>query len=124
MSKSTRSDWAASVPWLGIQGRPSYLRDNGVPVSAIIGLNLPGNGVTLAPVAFSGRYEDLTGKPSLRSAAFADISYFSRAGAMFDIQSPKYQSGSEPLVAATQSYAIVFAEEMDDVPLIDLQLFI
>lgn len=77
--KSTRADWAASSPWSGIQGKPSYLGENGVPWSSI--LNIPSQDAPggLATVAFTGRYSDLLGRPSFGSAAMADISNFATA---------------------------------------------
>ncbi len=126
------STWAATSPWTGLQGVPLFLQNPaGIPVSAIIGLEPGETPGDFATVAYSGQYADLLGKPTLGSAAFASLSTLatSAQGALADTalqpaQSDVFQSGSVDIVAATQSYAVVFVTPMAATPDIVLQLHI
>lgn len=82
MSKATRADWAAQVPWSGIQDKPPFLDgpDGQIQISDVEGLSAalaskqPLGG--LARVAYTGNYNDLSSLPPLGSAAYADVSNF------------------------------------------------
>ncbi len=117
--RATRSDWSATTPWSGLQGRPTWLTNPaGIPISAVIGLeaHLPGGSEALAAVAYSGKYSDLIGKPSFGSAAFVSSSFFQVAA-----NARGFQIGSVDILLGVQDYPVVFSETMGDVPRIVLQ---
>lgn len=126
--KARRSDWAPLVPWSGIQDKPSYLQDDGIPYSAIIDFPDPGGG--LATVAYTGLYSDLLNKPTLGSAAAHNASDFATAhqGSLADtaLQPPDdthFQSGTIDFSDGTRDYPVVFSPEMAGVPEIDTQQY-
>lgn len=127
MGLSTRrAEWAALVPWRGIQGKPAWIDpDNPRPViliADVVGLQAALNArplaSQLAAVAFSGDYNDLDNLPHFGSAAFVDIDYFQLAP-----RANNYQIGSVPFVAGQQDYTVVFTTTMLDVPKIETQVF-
>ncbi len=117
--RATRADWAATSPWSGLQDAPLWLRDPaGIPISGVIGLEarLPGGSEALADVAYSGKYSDLSGKPSFGSAAFVSSAFFQVAA-----NNGTFQIGSVAILLGVQDYPVVFSDPMDDVPRIVLQ---
>ena len=76
------AQWAAQAPWNGIQDKPAFLDgpDGDIQISDVQGLQAALNSKQsaggLARVAYTGHYNDLTGKPALGSAAYADVSNF------------------------------------------------
>ena len=123
MSKVSKADWAALVPWDGIQGKPPFADGpNGhITIPDVEGLQAaldskqPAGG--LARVAYTGNYNDLNNKPAFGSAAFADVSNFQLA-----LTAKQLQTGEVTLVASTQSYAVLFSEDMASVPKVYLQV--
>jgi hypothetical protein len=90
MSKSDRADWAAQVPWDGIQGKPELIAALGSLSSsqmktllALIG-GLPVDS-DFSKVAFTGRYADLSGLPEFGSAAFASTTSFLQPNAPISV---------------------------------------
>lgn len=81
-----QADWAAQVPWGGVQDRPAvvlWLADN-VSVERLEAL-LAGSSPDgdLAAVAYTGRYSDLLGRPDFGSAAFVSAESFVALAALF-----------------------------------------
>lgn len=119
----SRADWAALVPWAGVQDKPSFLDgpDGNIQISDVQGLAaaLAARALIaqLAKVAFTGNYNDLNNLPVFGSAAFVDISYFLVAWT-----AKTQQMGQEPLVAGQQSYDIVFTATMDEAPKVYAQV--
>lgn len=89
--RTARADYAATVPWSGIIGRPEG--PDGTTSAAwghIVGnisdqtdltilLNRKANSSSIARVGFTGNYNDLSGLPMLRSGAFAPVTDFATA---------------------------------------------
>ncbi len=123
MSKVSKSDWAALVPWTGVQDKPAFLEgpDGNIQISDVEGLQAAldskQNTGGLAKVAYSGSYKDLHDTPPFGSAAFADVSDF--------VSAPKanaLQTGVVNLVAGTQNYAVLFSVSMSSIPKVYLQV--
>lgn len=123
MSKVSKADWAALVPWEGIQNKPPFAEGpNGdITISDVKGLQValdskqPAGG--LARVAYTGNYNDLNNRPALGSAAFADVSNFQPA-----LTANRFQTGEVTLASGTQSYAVLFSENMESIPKVYLQV--
>lgn len=124
-----RAEWAALVPWAGLQGAPEWVGNLNNPVgrpilliSDVEGLAAALAGIppdlSLAAVAYSGQYSDLLGAPVLGSAAFANTSLFQLAPLATTLQ-----INSEPLVSGQQDYTVVFTETMENIPKIETQVF-
>lgn len=79
------AQWAAQVPWNGIQDKPTFLDgpDGQILISDVKGLQAAlaakQDRGGLARVAYTGNYADLNGKPVFGSAAFTDVSQYARA---------------------------------------------
>lgn len=79
------SNWAAQVPWSGIQNKPAFADgpSGNITIPDVAGLTAALAGKvpvgSLARVATSGNYNDLNNRPVLGSAAFADASDFALA---------------------------------------------
>jgi hypothetical protein len=127
MGQIRQSRWAPLVPWGGIQDRPAYLGDTGIPISGVLGLqaildSLEGEG------GGSVAWSNITGKPAFGSAAYSPTSAFATSAqgtlASTALQPPTpdmYQSGVEPLVMGQTDYSILFSPVMAGTPEIDLQ---
>lgn len=76
------ANWAAQVPWDGIQGKPEFLDgpDGDITISDVRGLTealaSKASSGSFARVAFTGNYNDLTSLPALGSAAFVNVDNF------------------------------------------------
>lgn len=121
MPKATRADWAAQVPYTGIQDFPALLArlaEDGITISDVTGLQ-----AALDALAGGGggtvTWANVTGKPNFGSAAYVSVNAFVAAPV------PKtYQSGVIDFVAAQRAYPVVFSPVMKDVPDIDTTNYI
>jgi len=115
------ANWAAQVPWSGIQDIPAAFRGVGekLAISDVDGLRAALNSKAGAGSGFSGRYSDLTGKPVLGSAAYVDVKSFVAAPT-----DRTYQRGQIDFVAGQQVYPVVFSVEMKAVPDIESDFYI
>lgn len=70
------------MPWSGIQGKPAFLDgpDGDITIPDVRGLTealaSKATSGSFARVAFTGAYNDLTGRPVFGSAAFANVDNF------------------------------------------------
>ena len=76
------SQWAAQVPWSGIQGLPPFLDgpEGSITISDVEGLSealaSKVNGAALMRLAYTAQWADIIGKPAFGSAAFANVDNF------------------------------------------------
>ena len=123
MSRTSKADWAALVPWEGIQGKPpfTYGPNGNITISDVQGLQAAldskQSGGGLARVAYSGNYADLNNKPPFGSAAFADVDNFQLA-----LTAKQLQTGEVTLVSGQQDYDVLFSVDMASVPKVYLQV--
>jgi len=112
--KVSRADWAALVPWKGVQGKPDFLlhADGLIHIDDVAGLREILNSLSGGSGAAAGGSVVVFG-----SAAFADTSYFQPAWT-----ARTQQMGQEPIVAGQQTYDIAFTEAMNDVPKVYTQV--
>src|SRR6478736_8266767 len=144
MGQVRQSRWAPLVPFSGIQDKPAWMTDAGVPISGVIGLqaaldSLDGEG------SGSVSWSSITGKPAFGSAAYSPTSAFAtsaqgtlassalQAGdpvSLLDndaeylsgLESDIFQHGIEPLVIGQTLYPVVFSTPMAGTPSIETQL--
>lgn len=135
MSRSDRCDWAAQVPWDGVQDKPGLIVAlSGLDAAQMTSLlaiiqSLPSSS-GFATVAFTGKYSDLIGRPVLGTAAFADIdsliqSFLAEAGSLYQPlpTAETLQIGSVSFLATQQKYSVAFTTTMEAIPKIQLQVF-
>lgn len=107
-----QADWAAQVPYTGIQDLPAWLAAigaDGIQIKDVEGLEAALAGLTpdTSPVAWNS----ITGKPSFGSAAYVPVTAFVAAPTAKTLQ-----LGDVALVMGQQQYTVVFTETMKDVP--------
>lgn len=123
MSSTSKADWAALVPWQGVQNKPAFLDgpEGNITIADVQGLQAALDSKQsksgLAKVAYTGSYKDLNNTPAFGSAAFANVSDFQRA-----LTPQQLQTGEITLVAGTQVYAGSFSVDMGSIPKIYLQV--
>lgn len=110
--RAERANWAATVPWTGIQDKPAWATNSVLVISDIQGLRAaldalesPGNTNNFDPT-------------TLGSAAYVDIGYFQRAW-----NARTLQLGDVSILLGVQEYPVTFSATMSDIPRIVLQHF-
>ena len=123
MSKATKADWAALVPWSGIQDPPDFLAgpNGNITIADVRGLqsalDSKQSAGGLARVAYTGSYTDLNNRPPFGSAAFANVDNFQMA-----LTAGQLQTGEVALVIGQQDYAVLFSQDMNSIPKVYLQV--
>lgn len=110
--RAERANWAATVPWNGIQDKPAWAGRIVLTISDIEGLQA-------ALDALENQADAPTFDPAtLGSAAYVDIGYFQRAW-----NARTLQVGEAAILLGVQEYAVTFTETMSAVPRVVLQHF-
>lgn len=110
----SRADWAALVPWSGVQGKPRFLEgpNGNILIDDVVGLR-----EALDVLSPSGSSPGGGTVVVFGSAAFADVKAFQPAW-----NKRTQQMGQEPIVAGQHVYDIVFTETMNAVPKVYTQI--
>lgn len=108
-----QADWAAQVPWAGIQDLPEFLRgpDGNITIGDVQGLQAALDALAGGGGGGPVTWNSITGKPSFGSAAYVPVSAFVPAPTAQTLQ-----LGVVPFVMGEDRYAVAFTETMKAVP--------